>query len=142
MKRYRFRLETVLRVRQLQADAAKGGVARANAEVIRRDRQLAERTEEYGPFGVVPAAAPTDLFLIEAAHRNRRAEAVMDANRELQSAHGVLAERRDEWQAAERRVDALERLDDRRRAEHGVASNRAEATEMDDVVVGRFGGRR
>ncbi len=46
---------------------------------------------------------------------------------------------RSAWSEAARRVTVLERLDERRRAEHADDERRAEVTEVDDLVTARHG---
>jgi flagellar export protein FliJ len=139
MRRYRFRLESVLRVRRLQADAALGEFARATNEVVRLDGLLGTRTQEYGPAGVSIAEGATSDYLATVATRARRGEAVVLAHRDSIAGHQRREHQRAAWQAAERRVSALERLDERQREEHWADTLRGEEREIDDVVVSRWG---
>ena len=139
MRRYRFRLESVLRVRRLQADAALGELARATNDVVRRDSILSARTTEYGPGGVAIAVADAPDYLSTVATRARRGEAVVVAHQASVAARELRDQRRTSWQAMERRVSALERLDERRRDEHWADTLRGEEREIDDVVVSRWG---
>ena len=54
-------------------------------------------------------------------------------------AHAAVAVRRDGWAAAATRVSGLERLDERRLAEHARGLRRAEAAAVDDIVNRRAG---
>ena len=48
-----------------------------------------------------------------------------------------MIEARDEWTVAARRVEALERLDERLRAEESLELERKRNTELDDLVLAR-----
>lgn len=54
-------------------------------------------------------------------------------------AEQAAAERRVAWAAAAQEVSVLERLNERRRAEHDLEAARQADLEVDDIVVGRFG---
>lgn len=141
MKRYRFRLEQVLRVRAVQEDLAAAELAAARAAeataVAAADARLASIEARPRPHGPLTGAALAGQRL------------VWDA--ELASLTGVratVAERaagtavaRDGWLAARQRVRALEVLDDRHRAEHAVEVARDDAARIDDLVVSRFARR-
>lgn len=139
MRRYHFRLESVLRVRRLQAEAALGEFARATSEVARCDAIVSARLKEYGPPGLVISEAATPDYLTTVATRARRGEAVILAHQGSVAAREMQEARRAAWQVSERRVQALERLDDRLREEHALDALRGEEREMDDVVVSRWG---
>lgn len=139
MRRYHFRLESVLRVRRLQAEAALGEFARATSEVARCDAIVSARLKEYGPPGFVISEAATPDYLTTVATRARRGEAVILAHQGSVAAREMQEARRAAWQVSERRVQALERLDDRLREEHALDALRGEEREMDDVVVSRWG---
>lgn len=139
MKRYRFRLEQVRRVRQVQEDlaAAALGAARqeeaaATAALERRNRAVATRPR---------AAGAHDGAVLQAQQVVWEAElrALSAASSALSTASASVAEQRDLWLAASRRVRALELLDERRREEHRIEADRAEASRVDDLVAARFG---
>lgn len=137
MKRYRFRLEQVQRVRRVQEDltavalvAARRAEAATILAVQERRAALAARAR---PSGVIPATGlqadqtvwSAGLAALDAA----------DAER-LRAADAVAVER-DRWLLASRRVRALELLDERRREEHRIAADREDAKRVDDLVAGR-----
>jgi flagellar export protein FliJ len=51
----------------------------------------------------------------------------------------VVDDRRADWAATQRRVAALERLEERRREEHALHARRDEDRLVDDIVVARYG---
>jgi len=139
VKRYRFRLEGVLRVRRVQEDVARGDLARANAAVtaaaldLDRARERLERlSEEPAPADPVEWQTRRSLLLGRAEEVGARRSDLETANTERANRQRALAE-------ARTRVRALERLDDRRRAEHAVETARDESRTMDDLVTARWG---
>jgi flagellar export protein FliJ len=138
VKRYRFRLESVLKVRRIEEDRARGALALANADARRAADEVAARDARYGSL---PAAAPTlstSAFLSDRWRRSTSAEAVLYGMEREREAQTVVTERRAEWSAAAGRVSALERLDSRRREEHALDVAREEAIVVDELVTGRF----
>ena len=137
MKRFRFRLEQVLRVRRLQEEMARGalmvanGQARAAADTV--NARVAEYTEAARPSG----AQSYDAFQRLQSRLDNAAGAITVARVEYRNALAVVDERRAEWAEARRRVAALERLEERRRDEHAIEVRRAEDRLVDDLVVAR-----
>lgn len=137
MKRYSFRLAQVQRIRRIQEDlavAALGTAQRAEALAAEVEAaRVAAMADRARPEGVTPGA---DLIA---------ARVVWDA--ELQSYEIAVAEhasatleraaRRDAWLAAAQRVQALDLLDDRRREEHRIETDREIAAAVDDLSGGR-----
>lgn len=139
MKRYRFRLEQVLRVRRVQADqaaAALGLARRSEADAVAAEQSrlhaLAERSRPAGSYSAGQLLVERAVWDAELDSLHRLAAARVAAGL-------VTGERRDEWTVTSRRVKALELLDDRRREEHRVETDRAEARRVDDLVASRFG---
>ena len=142
MKRYRFRLETVLRVRLQQQDAAQAAVAAATSRVVAEGESLAARDRAYaagtGPHAPVGAAD----FVVGQQHRAALGRAVLEQRSRVQGAQVGVQQARATWTAAATRVGALERLDERSRAEHTARALREEEMVVDDLVVSRRGGER
>ena len=138
MRRYRFRLEPVLRVRRQEQDLARGAVLAATALAGAESDALAERDLAYaaGANAQGPRAAVDFVFVQE--HRAALGRAVLEQRRRLQAAEVRLAHARTGWTAAAARVGALERLDERHRAEHTARALREEEMVVDDLVVSRF----
>lgn len=138
MKRYRFRLEQVLRVRRVQADLEAGHLGRARraeteAEATRTDREraIAERNRPSGPMDVGTLATHRTLWEAELRALARATDQVAAARTET-------AARRDDYLTASRRVKALDLLDDRRREEHRLDEDRDERGRLDEMVGARF----
>ena len=140
MKAYRFRLETVLRVRQAQEAVARSVLVAANRAESEADVLIAGRLAHYRELTVVPTA-PTAVPATLAGRQqaNFATEALVDAGAVLRQAREASGQARDGYLAAARRVSILERLDGRRRDEHRKAADDLEATEADDLVVSRHG---
>lgn len=115
MRAYRFRLATVLRVRELQLLAARQEVsaaARSLAEGIERERRVTRAYEEL-TAAVGPQEA--DAFRAERECGARLALMMQAAARERQGLAERLLEARSEAVSADRRVSVLNRLAERRR---------------------------
>jgi flagellar FliJ protein len=137
LKRFRFRLEQVLRIRRLQEDAARGALMRAHRSAgIAADRVNA-RIEDYAA-AVRPSGTQTlETFNRLQAHLDNAARAVAVARTGYTQALAVVDERRAEWAAARQRVAALERLETRRHDEYTIEVGRVEDRLVDDLVVAR-----
>lgn len=137
MKKFRFRLDPVLRVRRLQEDLARGELLRANRDLAVATGELAGRNESYEH-----APRPAGVQASEAFHRtwfrlDAAARAVLAAEAVRQARQDEADLRREEWTAASQRVSALERLEERARDEWAVEIRRAEDRLVDDLVVSR-----
>ncbi len=137
MKRFRFRLDQVLHVRRVQEDRARFELLSANRDAQlagqRVDQRLADYAERRMPTGPQPYAEfERAVFMLDSA-----AGAVGAARATQREALAVVETRRIEWTDARRRVAALERLEERRRAEHAIETQRAEDQLVDDLVVAR-----
>lgn len=139
MKRYKFRLDTVLRVRKVEEDRAIAVLAAASRALVEAEATLQRRLDRYGDVPAPSGPLPVAELLKVRARQDGVAAAVVFAGTERLRAEATVELRRDEWSAAARRVAALERLDQRRREEHSVEAQRQEALEVDDMVVGRHG---
>lgn len=137
MKAYRFRLEAVARVRELQEQAAGQRLALAS-----RDRQLARSAwdearhaldELPAPTGRVPAT--TVQWAYDQA--DRLAGQVERRASHLGDAEAAVAGARADWDVARRRCAALERLDQRQHARWRDEVDRLEARELDDLTTAR-----
>lgn len=142
MKRYRFPLHAVLRVRQSQEDLAGTTLLHANRQVTATTEALDATLQRHEQR--LPIAGPMDpaTFAARQARAAWSAAAVRRAEDACTDAESRADDARTLWQEAARRVKALERLDDRGRAEHGVVAERAGEREIDDIVVGRHGRQR
>ncbi len=142
MRRYRFRLEPVLRVRRQEQDAARAAVLAATALTGAETEALAERDQAYAAGTAACEIRSAADFVFVQEHRAALGRAVLEQRRRLQEAQARLAQARTGWTAAAARVGALERLDERQRAEHTARALEEEEMVVDDLVVSRFGSAR
>jgi flagellar FliJ protein len=138
VRRYRFRLESVLRVRRLQEDVARGALTQATAAVTAAETRLADARAWLRALAAEPM--PPDPVAWEARRQIQLGAAdaiharVIDVNEAVTERHS----RRVALSEARTRVRALERLDERRRSEHALDNQRAEERTVDDLVTSRF----
>lgn len=137
MKRYSFRMEQVLRVRRLQEDVARAGVAIARSAERDAEIVLASSNEYYMSLETPAEAADATSFLGQRDRGALRATGVRLAEGQLSTATEATAAAIEDWHATHQRVEALERLDDRRREEYDVELRRYEDATVDEIVVSR-----
>ncbi len=137
MRRYRFRLERVLRVRRVEEERARAELLRANGALLDAEREVDRRLGGYSTL-VPPAGGGVPEYLAGLERRRRSAASVGFAREARAAAESTADGARAGWSTAATRVSSLERLDGRGRDRHAVEARRAEDVEADDVVVGRF----
>jgi flagellar export protein FliJ len=137
LKRFRFRLEQVLRVRRLQEDIARGALMHASREARTAADAVNARVAEYTTAARPGGTQSYDTFNRMQSRLDNAAGAITIARAGYRQALDVVQDRRAEWAAARQRVAALERLEERRREEHAVEARRAEDRLVDDLVVAR-----
>ena len=142
MKRYRFPLNTVLRVRQSQEEIAGATLSEANRQVVASNQALDATVQRHEQRPPITGPMNATTFTARQARGAWSAAAIRDAEIMRSHAEGQADHARELWQEAARRVKALQRLDDRRRAEHHVLAERAGDREADHIVVGRHGRER
>ena len=138
MKRYRFRLEPVLRVRQREEEVARGQLVAANAAVTQQEQLLVEREQAYSTSMGASGLQPCADFLYEQQSRSAHAAAVLEQRRRVREAHDDAARARGVWSGAAARVGALERLDERQRDEHRALALKEDDLSTDELVVSRY----
>jgi flagellar FliJ protein len=140
MRRYRFRLEPVLRVRRIEEDRARGAYAaaqRAEDDQARRSQAAAVAYEHA--VATPPAASDANGFLRQMQHRAAMAEQVVAERNRLAAARVAVEQARLVWADAKAKVGALERLDERKRAEHAAEAVKADDAATDELVTARHG---
>jgi flagellar protein FliJ len=137
LKRFRFRLEQVLRVRRLQEDIARGALMTAHHAAREAADVVNARIEDYAAASRPSGAQTYDEFNLIQFRLDNAAGAIAVARGAYNQAVEIVDVRRAEWTAARQRVAALERLEARRRDEHAVEVRRAEDRLVDDLVVAR-----
>jgi flagellar protein FliJ len=140
VKRYAFRLQKVLEVRRSEQDRAQAAVLAASVRAGAEAAALADRDRAYAER--LCASVPTGAaeFLYEQEHRAALGHAVLEQRGRLLEAQHEVEAARAVWTAAAARVGALERLDERSRAEHSARALREDELIVDDLVVSRHVG--
>ena len=138
MKRYQFRLQSVLRARRAQEDLARQSLALANRRL--RDAQvlLTQEQARYQSVNVSSGVVDVPAARAEQSWQYLAAASVAHVARCCEDLAVVVADHQAAWREASQRVAALERLDDRRRVEHALVAARADSVEVDDLVTARF----
>lgn len=138
-KRFVFRLETVLRIRQRREDAAKRVVAERLREVAAVEGEIVALQEqarsETGAFRRTHGAGQLDVSQLK---RHRRwllqlDQAELLARNRLGELNDLLAVDRAALTEARKQVRALEKLKERQHDRHLEELNRAEARENDEI---------
>ena len=139
MSRYRFRLETVLRVRRAEEFDAKATLLRANTR-LRAALEARQRAQQRYRDVVESQSVSGSVEQLrrDRWHAEVAARALSEAQREAMRMAGEAALAQVDWAQAARRVAVLERLDLRRRAEHADRERRAEVGVVDDLVTARY----
>lgn len=137
MKKFRFRLETVHRVRELQDELARGDLQVANHElakashVVRQREEVAQSTARpLGPTTVDAFACAQ--FVIEQA-----AAAVRWAERDRDAAIAVAEQRRQLWLEANMKLRAIDRLRETARDQYRDEVRHAEDVTNDEMATMR-----
>ena len=139
MKKYKFRLDTVMRVRRTEEDLAKAQLAQANARVAEAVAMVDARLAHYAALPPSGGAGSTATFMASRFRQETAAAAVVAAKVARVAALQDAEAYRQVWSKKASEVSVLERLDERRRTEHVLEAARQADIEVDDIVVGRFG---
>jgi flagellar protein FliJ len=141
VKAYRFRLDSVLRVRRLQEQAATQQLAasvralhHAQSESARARRSLEDMT---APAGRVTIGA----FRWAYAQSTRMSETARERAEAVETAAETAREANVAWGRARQRTATLERLDERHVALWRRELDRSEAAVLDDLATRRSGAK-
>ena len=131
------RMETVLRIRDLQERLARADVARE------RRRVEARRDDEVRAWNRLAShRTPHDMTAAELiVDRTRLAAGLDDAKNSSAAVHDArirLGTATALWQEEAQKLDGVERLVDRQRAEERVEAERKQHAELDDLVIARW----
>lgn len=140
--RFRFGLERVRELRAHDEDQAKEAFASSMQERVRgaamlaaatQELEAAQETQRAAAAGLDPAAGGNLVSMqlwLERVEQSRR-----DAERELQRRETDVVVKRSQMTEASQRRQALERLKDRRKADHAAALARQEAVFLDEIAL-------
>lgn len=131
------RIHKVVRVRQLQERIARAAVVarrQAAADAARRRSSTVRLVDEL--------AAETPSYARALAAQRQRLEggvrAVLVANEAVHDARRAVDGSLDDWTTANRRLDGVQRLDERRAATEQVEVDRRAFADVDDLTVSRW----
>jgi flagellar FliJ protein len=138
--RFRFGLERVREIRAHDEDRAKEAFADSLAQRMRGAALLAAAADQVDAAhearrDSTPGASGQELVSMQ-AYLDRVEQSRRDAERELEQSERALADRRRALTEASRRRQALERLKERRAAEHAAEAARREGAFLDEVAIG------
>lgn len=135
MKKYRFRLDAVLRVRRIEEERARGDLLAANRALHEAEVELERRLDHYRTVSMPQGPLSHDRYLAARNRQDQAAAGVVAAGTARLAAEAERDRLREVWAAAAGRVRALERLDERRRDEHAAAVLREEIVVLDEVAA-------
>jgi flagellar protein FliJ len=138
MKKFRFRLETVLRVRRIQEDQARARLLNANAVARKAEAVVGERVARYDALDRPNGVQIEPEFERTLGALDYAASAIDLAREQHIESLAVVAEKRSEWSDASMRVAALERLEARQYTLYATEARRDEDRLTDDLVVNRY----
>ena len=140
MKRYRFRLEQVARVRRIQEETARADMLAARQRLIEAGADLSLTSERLDQRAL-SHSTNAHLFRAERHHDELLSLAVTAARAAEANARLLVGRRSEEWSAAAREVSAIERLEARSRALHDAEAEREAQKDLDDLVTSRVAAR-
>src|SRR4051794_413597 len=100
MKKYKFRLETVLKVRTTQEELARAALAQANLRVANADATLAAKASRYSTMAMAGGMRSTSMFLSDRFVHEQAARAVKQAEAQRDDAMLEAADKRRSWSDA------------------------------------------
>jgi flagellar FliJ protein len=137
VKKYRFRLASVTRIRRIEEDLAVGRLAEANRAVATADRRRDDRAAAYQSLAEERAARSATEFRRDRAARTASAAALAQAVHACETARAIAEERRKAHLVAHQKVEALDRLDARHREAYEAETRKAEELAVDDIVTAK-----
>jgi flagellar FliJ protein len=144
MARFRFRLETLRRLREIHRDEQRGRLAAA----FEAERILTEQREALAAEGIALVASQRTLMQqgtvdVNQLLASQRYQLMLEAQaRTLAEQSAKLAEeverRRQAVVDADREVRVLDKLEERQRRQHREAAQRLETKVLDEVAATRW----
>lgn len=138
MKKYKFAFGSVQRVRKIAEEQARIALLDAQQEADKASAELQSRLADIGAARSAPSTRSAVEFQAERDHLDRHRIAVMAARTAEINALDLLGSARSEWIDAARKVRALERLDERKRAEWTLETTHAAQLVTDEVATIRY----
>ena len=137
MKKYRFGLGSVMRVRRIAEEQARAAFIEAQQEADRASAELDSRLAAIGAARPNPGLRSSSQFQGDREHLERHRRAVLAARTAEANALEMLGATRSSWVEAAAEVRALERLDERKRSEWVLEVTRAAQLATDEIATTR-----
>ena len=138
MKKFRFRLETVQRVRQIQHDVARGELLTANHHLAVAARAFAQREQRATDIDVPTTVMTSETFARHRFSVDSAFNAMQWAANDRDAANTIVAQRREEWITTHTALRAVERLHDRARDEYRSDVRKESDRLADEITTTRF----
>jgi flagellar export protein FliJ len=138
VKKYGFGLASVLRVRRIAEEQRRAALLEAQEEADRASAELEQRLAAVGAARPAPGRHSTIDFQEDREHLERHRRAVLAARSAEAHALELLGSAHADWLDAATEVRALERLDDRKRAEWVLEVTRAAQLVTDEIATTRY----
>jgi flagellar FliJ protein len=135
VSRYRFRLESVLRVRRVQEERSRAELAMARLAELEAQKATARRVGLLRRMSDEGLPSGASVEWANQRARSDRMAAAVTASQVAQLHAAELSQRRlADWERAARDLRALERLDERQREEWLVEQGREEQKVLDEIT--------
>jgi flagellar FliJ protein len=132
----RFRLATVLRARQAREDAAKGAVLQARAAARQVELEITERTDDLGRRALPPHDTAR-AYLAAIVARQALAGELSAVRQIAVRRQAEVDERLTDFMVASQGRHAVEKLEERHKAEQEAAEAAAEQIAVDELATSR-----
>jgi flagellar FliJ protein len=146
MARFRFRLQTLRRLREINRDELRVRLAEAyQAEQILAQERAALEDERAGLAALQRRLVDGGALDVNRVLAAQRYQLVLEAQRRALAEQAArldeeIERRREDVVAADQQVRVLDKLRERRQREHRYAAERAEAKRLDEVGANRWKG--
>jgi flagellar protein FliJ len=137
VKAYRFRLDSVLRVRQLQERAAAQRLAVAVRELQDARAELASARRSLAGLAAPAGRVTGGTVQWTQAQSDRMSERARQRADEVETAEELARQATGAWGTAQQRMATLERLDERHLALWRTEFDRSEGVALDDLTTSR-----
>jgi flagellar export protein FliJ len=138
VKAYRFRLDAVLRVRQLQERVAAQQLAVAVREQHSAEVELARARRSLEVLAAPAGRVTVGTVQWVQAQGGRMSETARLRADDAEAAGEVMRQATQTWGSARQRTAMLERLDERHMALWRAELDRSEGVALDDLTTGRM----
>lgn len=138
MKKYKFAFGSVQRVQRIAEEQAAMSLAQAQRAADAASAQLQARLADIGAARPAPGPRSTTEFHAQREHLDRHRVAVTAARAAEINALELLGSARADWVDAARKVRALDRLDERKRAEWTLETTHAAQLVTDEIATIRY----